>query len=459
MIFWKEDFDLSVETFSPNHIDSTINKGKDNEWRFTAFYGEPDARFRYESWAKLRTLKSRSSSPWICAGDFIEITRQSKKLGGRTRLHNQMQPFREVLDDYGFMDMGFVGAPFTWHKHYADYTVWERLDRAVATNDWFSMFSETKIHHLDVTTSDHKALWIVPEKMECGFQKPFRFEQMWMTDSGCTNTIEAVWRKHMEESWDTKIVTKIDHCGKALTRWSRQAFGNVKREIERKRKELSKAERRAISGGDPRPMKTLQEEINLLLDKEATMWRQRSIILWLKDGDKNTRFFHSKASQRRRRNYITRLHDGNGNWCTNQQQIRDTIVDFYTNLFTSNIPDHLEEVIDVIPKVVTAEMNASLTSEFIALEVEVALKQMAPLKAPDPDGMPPLFYQNYWPLLGNDVTQFVLHFLNSGSLPAALGHSFVTLIPKVKNLESVSQFRLISLSNVLYRVFSKILAN
>ena len=49
VIFWKEDFDLSVETFSPNHIESMINKGKDNEWRFTAFYGEPDARFRYES--------------------------------------------------------------------------------------------------------------------------------------------------------------------------------------------------------------------------------------------------------------------------------------------------------------------------------------------------------------------------------------------------------------------------
>ena len=72
--------------------------------------------------------------------------------------------------------------------------------------------------------------------------------------------------------------------------------------------------------------------------------------------------------------------------------------------------DHLEEVIDVILEVVTTEMNASLTSEFTALEVEVALKQMAPLKAPGPDGMPPLFYQSYWPLLGNDVTQSVLHF-------------------------------------------------
>ena len=52
--------------------------------------------------------------------------------------------------------MGFVGSPFTRHKHYVDYTVWERLDRAVVTNNWFSMFPGTKIHHLNVTTSDHK---------------------------------------------------------------------------------------------------------------------------------------------------------------------------------------------------------------------------------------------------------------------------------------------------------------
>ena len=49
VIFWKEDFDLSSEAFSPNHIDSTINKNKEDEWRFTAFYVKLDTRFRHES--------------------------------------------------------------------------------------------------------------------------------------------------------------------------------------------------------------------------------------------------------------------------------------------------------------------------------------------------------------------------------------------------------------------------
>ena len=122
-------------------------------------------------------------------------------------------------------------------------------------------------------------------------------------------------------------------------------------------------------------------------------------------------------------------------------------MDYYTNLFTRSKLEYLEEVVEVIPKVVTAEMNADLTGDFTAMEVEVALKQIAPLKALGPNGMPPLFYQNYWTLLGNDVTQSILHYLNSSSLLAALGHFFVTLIPKVKNPKFVLQFRPISLSN------------
>ena len=78
---------------------------------------------------------------------------------------------------------------------------------------------------------------------------------------------------------------------------------------------------------------------------------------------------------------------------------------------------------------------------------------MAPLKALGPDGMPPLFYQHYWELVGKDITNSVLSFLNSATLPKHLSHTFITLIPKVKNPKLVSQFRPISLCNVLYKIF------
>lgn len=58
-------------------------------------------------------------------------------------------------------------------------------------------------------------------------------------------------------------------------------------------------------------------------------------------------------------------------------------------------------------------MNAELTSEFTKVEVEVALKQMAPLKAPGPDSMPPIFFQQYWNSIGDDAIKVVLSCLNS----------------------------------------------
>ena len=115
--------------------------------------------------------------------------------------------------------------------------------------------------------------------------------------------------------------------------------------------------------------------------------------------------------------------------------------------------------LDIIPQIVTEDMNEILSSDFHAWEVELALKQMVLLKAPGPDGMPPLFYQNFWELVSGDVIHDILCFLNSGSLPKSLNHTFITLIPKTKNPESVTENRPISLCNVLYKIFSKVLAN
>ena len=88
--------------------------------------------------------------------------------------------------------------------------------------------------------------------------------------------------------------------------------------------------------------------------------------------------------------------------------------------------------LDFIPQIVIEDMNDILTGEFQAWEVEATLKQMAPLKAPGPNGMPHLFYHNIWDLVKGDVINTILNFLNSGFLPNPLNHIFITLIPKNK---------------------------
>ena len=195
------------------------------------------------------------------------------------------------------------------------------------------------------------------------------------------------------------------------------------------------------------------------MDKEERMWRQRSRTMYLKDEDRNTRFFHCQATQRQRRNLIIGIKDQANIWCTKPDQISAIFLAYYQQLFSSSNPVALVADLDSIPQIVTEDMNECLIGEFHAWEVELALKQMMPLKAPGPDGMPPLFYQNFWELVRGDVIQDILCLLNSGSLPKSLNHTFITLIPKTKNPENVTKFKPISLCNVLYKFFSKVLAN
>jgi len=49
----------------------------------------------------------------MCVGDFNEITRTEEKLGGRLRPNCQIQSFRDVIDEVGFKDLGYVGDRFT----------------------------------------------------------------------------------------------------------------------------------------------------------------------------------------------------------------------------------------------------------------------------------------------------------------------------------------------------------
>ena len=64
---------------------------------------------------------------------------------------------------------------------------------------------------------------------------------------------------------------------------------------------------------------------------------------------------------------------------------------YYKKLFTSSNLYEKKEVVQFTKKVVTKEMNSCLIKKFIRDEVEITLKKMAPLKAPSPDGMPPIF--------------------------------------------------------------------
>ena len=104
-------------------------------------------------------------------------------------------------------------------------------------------------------------------------------------------------------------------------------------------------------------------------------------------------------------------------------------------------------------------MNQMLTKVFTAAEVKKALDQMYLQKSLRPDGMPLFFYQHFWLVVGDIVLSCVLDFLNNGTAPPNFHETHIVLIPKVKSPTKVSKYRPISLSNVVYNLASKVLAN
>ena len=104
-------------------------------------------------------------------------------------------------------------------------------------------------------------------------------------------------------------------------------------------------------------------------------------------------------------------------------------------------------------------MQQILTNEFNENEIKASLFQMGPTKALGPNGMNALFYQKFWHIVGDTVVSVVLEFLNNGYMMPELNHTHIILIPKIKNPAKMSDFRLISLCNVIYKIIAKVLAN
>ena len=107
----------------------------------------------------------------------------------------------------------------------------------------------------------------------------------------------------------------------------------------------------------------------------------------------------------------------------------------------------------------TDEATSFLARDFQAEEVRLALKQTAPLTAPGPDGMSPIFYKSFWHIVGNVVIAIVLKALNTSVVHKSLNTTFITLIPKIKHPKKVANFRPISLCNVIYKLISKVVVN
>lgn len=134
-------------------------------------------------------------------------------------------------------------------------------------------------------------------------------------------------------------------------------------------------------------------------------------VEWLMHGDKNTYFFHLRASRRRWKNQIKYLLCPDGQLTEDKGEMEAMATAFYKDLYTSEGVHDKDRVLETVLRKVTPKMNASLNAPYSHHEVKTALFEMFPTKAPRPDGYPAHFSQHHWEVCGDDVTKAVLRIV------------------------------------------------
>ncbi|GJY49333.1 reverse transcriptase [Tanacetum coccineum] len=356
LLFWKKECDLSVASFSKNHIDFVVKEDSGIAWRCEG---------------------------WICFGDFNEILYAFEKY--------EMISFLYACNMCNLEDMDATSVKFTWsNSRQGCDNVKKRLDRFLANADWFRLYPDALFQNLAWISSDHSPTICHLSPRVHKTEKMFRFESMWLRDESFHDVRDA---------WTSGL-----------------ARGR----------------------------------------KSDTSTKSGTVAL---GGDKNTRFFHTRATSRNKRNSILRLKDEDGRWVENADDVCDLVSVYFSNLFSSSSPQDCDSMVESIDQRLTGDDILSLKKHVTTEEVYDAQMQMAPTKAPGPDGMFALFFQKFWGFVGITVMNMVSSFFESGVLPPNINKTIITLIPKVSRLESLKDMGPISLCNVLYKIISKVLVN
>ena len=152
---------------------------------------------------------------------------------------------------------------------------------------------------------------------------------------------------------------------------SRVLLEEERLELERVRGKLEKA--------------TLMEEI---------YWRQKSRVLCIREGDRNTKFFHHIANSHRRFNSIDRLMV-DGDLSSDPEAIASAISHFYRQLYTENVA-HRPLLDDVEFSSISKEDTLWLDRPFDEDEVFGVISNFKGDNAPGPDGFSMAFFQSCW---------------------------------------------------------------
>jgi hypothetical protein len=284
-------------------------------WFLTGIYASLVYTSRLDLWNHITELRRDVVEPWLLMGDFNEIIRPSEQKGG-IYSPSRAGSLLNVMDNCNLADVNTTGGIFTWSRPCTgNRMVFRKLDRAIADVPWCMAFPEAYVEVLCKFHSDHN-----PLLLRCGLPRrdfgpqPFRFEAAWITHPDYSDIVKSAWVKTAGDY--VSCIQQVQHDSLIF---NKETFGNIRRRkihLERRLKGIQSALERVDSARLVYLQRDLQRDYDMILRQEEIHWYQKAREDWIKLGDRNTKFFHTKTVMRRKRNKIHGLHLPNGIWCS-----------------------------------------------------------------------------------------------------------------------------------------------
>lgn len=347
-------------------------------------------------------------------GDFNEILKASEKKGGRIRENWSFTDFQNMVRTSRVSDLPYKGDNMTLLGKRRTYTVECWLDRAMANDEWNSMFPASEVEYLELIESDHRpAIIKIQRQTEVG-PKPFLFDARLCNRQELNEIVRKCWSQDMYTD-SNSVQRKLKESRAQISKWRRKNNTNSAKRIKELKMIIDKAHTDPSISIDH--INLLRRELDTEYKNEEKFWYQKSRVQWLKEGDRNTRFFHASSKNRIARNRLCSIVTDKNETVYGNQRIAREAERYFTELFTSTSHHNIDHVLRYITPMVTEEMNESLIKSVTDEEVKNALFSIGPTKAPGPDGFTALFFQQYWEYVGPTLIIEVKQFFETGDFP------------------------------------------